>query len=205
MAYIELISRTENTLTCHVAGLPDEVVALNWYIGPDWNGTYNGHGSADANWTFSKVEHPERPGTGYDMEDSTVFVVKFAAFDAYGVRRDDLQPPLGAAFATSWVWNSSLSSWSELGFPAAEFNRFIDLVFAVAEAKRSSKESEIYLPDTAAAYYVTAGTDMQADQLNAVRLLVRTLGTTVPDAAIVGGRITTAFFNGLVDSLYNIV
>lgn len=193
MAHIELVSRTATTLTCRVADLPSWAAGVNWYIGLDTGDMpYNmSCSAADTTWTFSRVEHMERPGTGFAMEDSTLYYVKYVAYDSGGNRPDPAQTD---AFATLWVW----SSWSTLGVPAAEFNRLIDLVFAVAAAKG------ITLPGTAASYYVTAGTSMRASQLNAVRSLIATLGASVPAAADEDLRITADFFTGLVDSLYSI-
>lgn len=197
MAHIELVSRTATTITCRAVNLPDWAVIINWYIGLDDAGTFNQSQTVANNttWTFERVEHPERPGTGFAMEDSTLYYIKFATYDASGVRHDDLFPVQKARIATLWEWDT----WATLGVPAAEFNRLVDLIFAAATAK------EITLPGAASDYYVTAGTEMLDSQVNAVRSLLSTLGASVPSAASSGGGITAAFFNGLVNSLYSIV
>ena len=198
MAHIELVSRTATTLTCRAADLPSWAAGVNWYIGLHTSDMpfAQSRDAADTTWTFSLVEHAERPGTGFAMESGTLYYVKFVAYDSSGNRPEPAQTD---CFATLWEWDSDVSSGAEFGITAAEFNRFIDLVFAAAAAKGIS------LSGSASSYYVTAGTDMLASQVNAVRSLISALGASVPSAARSGGSITAAFFNGLVNSLYSIV
>ena len=197
MAYIELVSRTATTLTCRVVDLPSWAAGVNWYIGLDTGDMpyAQSRDAADTTWTFSRVEHAERPGTGFAMESGTLYYVKFVAYDSSGNRPDPAQT---TAFATLWEWDSVVSSGAEFGMTAAEFNRFIDLIFDVVAAKGIS------LSGSASSYYVTAGTDMLASQVNAVRSLLSALGASVPGEAYAGGDITAAFFNGLVNSLYSV-
>ena len=199
MAHIELVSRTTTSITCRAVNLPDWARVVNWYIGLNENGEYNqSRDVANTTWTFTRLEHPERPGTGFAMTDSTIYYIKFATFDANGVRHDDLFPVQRARFATLWEWDSDVASGAEFSMTAAEFNRFIDLVFSAATAKGIS------LAGTASSYYVTAGTDMLASQVNSVRSLISALGASVPSEVRPGRSITAAFFNGLVNSLYSI-
>lgn len=207
MAYIELVSRTYNTLTCGVVGLPSWVAGINWYIGTS-TGSMPFNQSRDAantTWTFERVEHPERPGTGFAMTNNTLYFVKFAAYDANGVRHDDLQPVITDCFATLWEWDSDVTAGAEFGITAAEFNRFIDLVFAADAGIATAAQTAQKLTGSASQYYVTRNTGMLASQVNNVRSLIATLGASVPSAAVRGGRIKASFFNGLVSSLYTLI
>lgn len=187
---LELVSRTTTSITVRAINLPAGAAGVNWYLGTStssmpfvesWDGVTNG---ATASYTL------------YGLQPNTLYYVKFLPYDAYGGRLD---PAHTDAFATQWQWDSDVTSGAEFGMTAAEFNRFIDLVFATATAKGIS------LSGSASSYYVTRGTDMLASQVNNVRSLISTLGASVPSAAVRGSSIKASFFNGLVSSLYTLI
>lgn len=205
MARIVCTGRTDTTITCKVVDLPDNAYYVRWYLGtseslmPDagWNVAVDtATGRESPPFTFT-VFDPEADVVE-PLEPSTLYLVKVLLVESdNSTRIEVLQRPA----ATEWVWGT----WATLGVPAAEFNRLIDMVFAVAAAPLRPTPSTITLPGTAANYYVTAGTPMLDSEVNAVRSLISTLGASVPAAADEELRITADFFTGLVDSLYSIV
>lgn len=203
MARIEIVSRTATTLTCKAVDLPAEAVYVRWYIGvseslmPDagYNIAVNtATGRESPPFTFT-VFDPEA-SVVEPLEPSTLYLVKVQLVKAdNSTRVDVLQQP----FMTEWEWGS----WSSRGVPASEFNRLIDMIFAVNYAPRRPATTPI-LSDVATDYYVQSGASMLASQFNAVRSCLIDLGATSPPVATKGGSNTSSFFNGLVSSLYSI-
>lgn len=184
MPEVKLVSRTDTSLTCEAVDLPENAYGVNWYIGTSADDMpFVTSCDGDTVWTFD------------GLQSGTLYYVKFLPYDA---SQNRLDPAVTDSFATLWEWDSDVSSGEEFCMTAAEFNRFIDLIFDVAAAK------SISLSGSASSYNVTAGTDMLASQVNAVRSLISDLDASVPEAAYAGGDITASFFNGLVNSLYSI-
>lgn len=195
---LELVSRTATSITVKSVGLPSDAAGVNWYIGTStdsmpfvtsWDGVYDGKTAA---YTFS------------GLQPNTLYYIKFLPYDAYGGRLD---PAYTDSFTTTandrpanWEWESTVSSGSAMNMTAAEFNQFIDRIFAFAAYKGET------LPGYASSYYVTAGTDMLASEVNAVRALISAMSppTAPPSAASRSSAITAAFFNGLKNSLNSI-
>ena len=193
---LELVSRTATSITVRAINLPAGAAGVNWYFGTStgsmpfvesWNGVYNGATNA---YTFS------------GLQPNKVYVIKFLPYDAYQGRLD---PAFTAAFATQWSWDSDVTSGAEFGITAAEFNRFIDLVYAADVGIATAAQKAQKLTGSASQYYVTRNTSMLASQVNNVRSLISTLGASVPSAAVRGGSIRASFFNGLVNSLYTLI
>lgn len=195
---LELVSRTSTSITVKAVGLPTDAAGVNWYFGTStgsmpfvtsWDGVYDGETAA---YTFS------------GLQPNTLYYIKFLPYDAYVGRLD---PAYTDSFTTAandrpadWAWESTVSSGAAFGMKAAEFNRFIDRIYAFAAYKG------ITLPGYASSYYVTAGTDMLASEVNAVRALISAMAppTALPGAVSRGSAITAAFFNGLKNSLNSI-
>lgn len=212
MADIELVSRTQTSLTCRATDLPDNAYYIRWYIAIPgneqtdfpWNGSLT-IGDADwPCWTFTHVgDAKDDSSTWIPFEPNTTYAVKIS------VRASD-QSAIGNAitryFTTqperpaNWAWESIVSSGRAINMTAAEFNRFVDRV--------SEFINYVYgdVGVDASSYYVTKGTRMRAIEVNAVRALINTMypETPVQNAAVSGETITAAFFNGLMNSLNSI-
>lgn len=203
MARIVCTGRTATTITCKVVDLPSYAVYIRWYLGvteslmPDAGYTTaieTTSGRESRPFTFT-VFDPEA-SVVEPLEPSTLYLIKVLLVEADNTtRRDVLQQP----FMTEWEWGS----WSSRGVPASEFNRLIDMIFAVNYAPRRPATTPI-LSDVATDYYVQSGASMRASQFNEVRDCLIDLGATAPPVATKGGRNTASFFNGLVSSLYSI-
>ena len=201
MPSVELVSRTKNSLTCRAVDLPTDATGVNWYIGTvsaasasyvtSWDGV---SGGATAAYTFS------------GLQPDTLYYVKALAYDAYQVRID---PPFDDSFYTlpaasarpsNWAWESSIVSGGALTVTAAEWNRFIDRIYAFANYKGVSQ------PGSASDYYAVKGEDMLAAEVNAVRsLLANLLPPSPPPAQVTRGQeITAAWFDDMKNSLNSI-
>lgn len=203
MARIVCTERTATTITCKVVDLPDNAYYVRWYLGtsdslmPDagWNVAVDtATGRESPPFTFT-VFDPEADVVE-PLEPSTLYLVKVLLVESdNSTRIEVLQQP----FMTEWEWGS----WSSLGVPASEFNRLIDMIFAVNYAPRRPATTPI-LSDVATDYHVQPDTPMLTSQFKAVRDCLIDLGATSPPTATEDTRITSAFFNGLVSSLYSI-
>lgn len=203
MARIVCTGRTDTTITCKVVDLPSYAFYVRWYLGVTESlMPYAGYTTAIE--TASGRESGELTFTVFDpeasvtepLEPSTLYLIKVLLVEAdNATRRDVLQQP----FMTEWQWGS----WSSRGVPAAEFNRLIDMIFAVNYAPRRPATTPI-LSDVATDYHVQPETPMRASQFNAVRDCLIDLGATSPPTATEDTRITSASFTGLVSSLYSI-
>lgn len=213
MADIALISASTRSLTCQAIELPSGATYIRWYIGlTESDMPFNGYCSiADASWplwTFDHIGKPEEdggdPSAWIDLQPGTTYLVKISVRDA---NQNAIGSAVTRSFTTaanvrpaSWGWESTVSKGSAIRITAAEFNRFVDRVFAFAAYKGVS------LTVSPSAYYVTKGTGMLASEVNAVRTLIASMSpsTALPTAASTGSAITAAFFNGLKNSLNSI-
>lgn len=196
MASIELVSRTQTSLTCRATDLPDEANMIRWYIGVvSSDMPYNGYCSIAMDtwptWTFTGLS----PGTTYLVKIS-VRAADQSAIGSAVTLSFTTQPERPA----NWEWESTVSSGRAINMTAAEFNRFVDRV--------SEFINYVYgdVGVDASSYYVTKGTRMRAIEVNAVRALINTMypETPVQNAAVSGETITASFFNGLKNSLNSI-
>lgn len=173
---------------------------------------YNGYCStADANWpywTFDHIGKPEEdggdPAAWIDLQPGTTYLVKISVRDA---NQNAIGSAVTRSFTTaanvrpaSWAWESTVSRGSAIRMTAAEFNRFIDRIFAFAAYKGISPAV------SPSAYYVAQGTEMLASEVNKARALINAMSppTAPPSPVSSDGTITAAFFNGLKNSLNSI-
>lgn len=84
---------------------------------------------------------------------------------------------------------------------AREWNRFIDRIFAFMDYYEIP-----YSGGDASNFYVTAGTEMLAEDVDYARQLIAVMNppTALPSAIRSGGKITAAYINGLKNSLNSI-
>lgn len=199
MADIKLLYATQNELACMATDLPDNANMIRWYIGLTADDMpYQGYCS------IAMDDWPCFDFTG--LSPNTTYLVKIS------VRAAD-QSAIGSAvtrsFATkpapvrpsNWSWSSTVSSGRVINMTAADFNNFIDRVFAFMEYKEISDGSE---PSD---YYVSQRARMRASDVNAVRELISWMDppTGPPAAVSSGSTIRASFFNGLKDSLNSII
>jgi hypothetical protein len=113
-----------------------------------------------------------------------------------------------------WEWRSTVRKGAEMRYTkvsdteytvrpltASEWNDFIDhIVWFLDYLGMTIQSGDI------TSWYVTRGTEMEADDVDKVRQLIDALNPPidVPNAISSGRRITAAFINGLKDSLNSI-
>ena len=197
---LQLVSRTSTSITVKAVGLPEEASGVNWYIGTStgsmpfvtsWDGVYAGETAA---YTFS------------GLQPNTLYHIKFLPYDTYQVRLDPACTdsfytlPVSGSRPANWAWESNIAAGVTVNVTAAEWNRYIDRLYAFAAYKNVS------LPGSASDYYAVKGEMILAAEVNAVRsLLANLLPPTSPPAAVTKGQtITAAWFNGLKNSLNSI-
>lgn len=197
MASIELVSRTQTSLTCRATGLPSNANMIRWYIGVATSDMpYQGYCSiAMDDWpcfTFTGLS----PGTTYLVKISVRAADQSAIGGAVTLSFSTLP-----ARPANWAWESTVSKGSPINLTAAEWNRFLDRIFAFVEYKG------LTLQATAANYYVTKGSPMIMGQFNAALATIDAMSPPVapPSRVLRGTTITAADFNGLKDSLNSIV
>lgn len=209
MADIELISASTRSLTCQATDLPSGATFIRWYIGlTESDMPFNGYCStASSDWpkyTFTWWGDEDEPDTIQDLQPGTTYLVKISVRDA---NQNAIGSAVTRSFTTvgnvrpaNWAWESTVSKGSAICMTAAEFNRFIDRIFAFAAYKGISPAVS---PST---YYVEQDTEMLASEVNAVRALINAMSppTAPPSPVSSGGTITAAFFNGLKNSLNSI-
>ena len=214
MADIVLVSATARTLTCLATDLPSGARVINWYIclpgDEETKFPYNGdrdiyYGDGWTEWTFTYIGKPtDSPSTWVYLQPNTRYAVKIAVFDARDGTKLAVETRYFTTAATdrpsNWAWESNVASGAAFSMTAAEWNRFIDRIFAFAAYKSLSTAVS---PST---YYVEQGTEMLASEVNKVRALINAISppTAPPSPVSSGDTITAAFFNDLKNSLNSI-
>jgi len=210
MANIALISASTRSLTCQATDLPSGATYIRWYIGlTSGDMPYNGYCStADTDWpkyTFTWWGDEDEPDTIQDLQPGTTYLVKISVRDA---NQDAIGSAVTRSFSTAaasrpsnWAWESTVSRGAAINLTAAEWNRFIDRIFAFAAYVGISPAV------SPSAYYVEQGTEMLASQFNAARAMINAMSppTAAPSPVSPGGTITAAAINGLKNSLNSIV
>ena len=192
---LELVSRTTTSITVKAINLPSDAAGVNWYLDSDyvtsWDGVYGGETAA---YTFS------------GLQPNTLYAIKFLPYDAYQGRLD---PPKEVSFSTlpasasrpaNWAWESNIASGVTVNVTAAEWNRFIDRIYAFAAYKNVS------MPGDPSYYYAVKDNVILAVEVNAVRsLLANLLPPTSPPGQVSRGQdITAAWFERMKTSLNSI-
>ena len=138
------------------------------------------------------------------MQPGTTYLVKISVRDA---NQNAIGSAVTRSFTTaanvrpsSWAWESTVSRGTAIRLTAAEWNRFIDRIFAFAAYVGISPAV------SPSAYYVEQGTEMLASQFNAARAMINAMSppTAAPTPVLPGDTITAAVINGLKNSLNSI-
>lgn len=195
MPYVELVSRTTTSLTCRAEDLPTGATGVNWYFGTSEDSMpFVTSCDGDTTWTFS------------ELQPNTLYYVKFLPYVTVGqvirpAYTDSFYTLPNAVRPSNWAWESTVSRGAAINLTAAEWNRFIDRIFAFAAYVGISPAV------SPSAYYVEQGTEMLASQFNAARAMINAMSppTAAPSPVSPGGTITAAAINGLRDSLNSIV
>jgi len=138
----------------------------------------------------------------------------------YDYNTDELYDSASATVTTlapirpdDWSWTSNVTKGAALPYvqtgeksytvkplTAKEWNNFIGRIFDFMAYKEIT-----YSGDTSG-FYVTAGTEMEADTVDLARQLIAVMNppTALPSAIRSGGKITAAYINGLKNSLNSI-
>lgn len=203
------------SITVRVSGWPSGTGFIRFYIGTDTSDMpYDGYedvsGKTSCTYTFEGLEpdmvyyvkiSPRAATSGQEaMEDPTT---KMMTTDPVELERPD-----------DWKWTSTVSKGAEMDFDvisakeyevypltAREWNRFIDRIFeflAYLEMPVSGGDESTF--------YVTAGTEMRAEEVEWARQLISAMDPPValPASIRAGGKITAAYINGLKNSLNSI-
>lgn len=169
----------------------------------------NGGTYTTSTTTFSGLD----PGTEY-----TVWVslwnagtdVELGVTDEITVETDGPSAPVRPS---DWSWSSTVRKGAAMSYTkisdteyevhpltASEWNRFIDRIFEFMEYKGISWSG------STSGFYVTRGTEMEAETVDLARQLIATMNppTALPSAVSSNKKITAAYINGLKNSLNSI-
>lgn len=206
-------SATSTSITVYVTGWPNGTGFIRFYIGTvtsdmPFDGYEDVGGDSSCTYTFSGLEpdtayyikiSPRAATTGQEAMESATTVLMYTE-------------PEASARPRNWSWTSTVSKGATMPYTksgntvyaellaASEWNNFINRIMDFLEYTGYTWSGDV------SSFYVTAGTEMTAEQADYARQLIAVMNppTPLPSAISKDGRITAAFINGLKNSLNSI-
>lgn len=208
-------SATSDSITARVSGWPSGTGYIRFYIGIDTSDMpFDGYeevvGVSSCRYTF------------YGLEPDTAYYIKISPRAATS-GQEAMEPATTVLMYTEaeepegrpndWYWSATISKGAEMDYrkisdteyevyplTAREWNRFIDRIFQFLVYTGGSYSG------SPSSWYVTAGEEMRAEDVENVRQLIDVMNppVSVPAKVSSGRKLTAAFFNGLKNSLNSI-
>lgn len=206
---------TPYSITVRVSGWPAGTGFIRFYIGTStssmpFDGYEDISGMSRCTYTFEGLE----PDTAYYVKISPRAATTEQEATEAATTKLMFTDPEELERPADWKWTSTVSKGAEMDFEplsateyevypltAREWNRFIDRIFeflAYLEISVSGGDESNF--------YVTAGTEMRAEEVEWARQLIEAMDPPVSPPAPIsrGGKITAAYINGLKNSLNSI-